>query len=100
MPRLDVHRMPGGSAGYVVVVQAGLLEHLATRVVVPLMPAAASPPPIRDLNPCFAIEGVEHVFLSQAIATVPTRELRAPVASLLPHHDAITRALDVLLLDL
>jgi toxin CcdB len=99
MAGLDVHPTPGqGRTGYVVDVQARLLDHLATRAVVPLVPQAGAPAPIRELNPVFEIEGVRHVMLTQAIATVPIRELRRAVASLDSQHDQITRALDVLLL--
>jgi toxin CcdB len=52
---------------------------------------------IRDLNPVFEIDGQRHVMLTQAIATVPRRELRFAVSSLVQHHDAVLRALDILL---
>ena len=99
MARLDVYPMPGRSAGrgYVVDVQARLLDHLATRAVVPLLPQTAGPPPIRDLNPMFDIDGVPHVMITQAIATVPVRDLKRAVTSLAMHRDEITRALDILL---
>ena len=51
MSRLDVHRMRTGEQGYVVDVQASLLSHLVTRVVVPLVPAEATSKPIGELNP-------------------------------------------------
>ena len=99
MARLDVHPMPGANrAGYVVDVQAELLSHLATRTVVPLLPERAAPPPITDLNPVFEIGGERHVMVTQAIASIPGRELKRTVASLADRHDAITRALDILLL--
>jgi toxin CcdB len=98
MPRLDVYPLPGGRGGYVLDVQANLLNHLVTRAVVPLLPVASAPPPIRDLNPVFDIDGMPHVMLTQAIASIPARELRHPAASLDQQHDAITRALDILFL--
>lgn len=97
MPRLDVHPLPGRGSGYVVDVQADLLSHLSTRTVVPLLPESAAPPPIRELNPVYEIRGARHVLVTQAIASIPGRELRRPVASLAGHHDSITRALDLLL---
>jgi len=36
--------------------------------------------------------------LTHAIASILTRDLRDPIASLARHHDAVTRALDILLL--
>jgi toxin CcdB len=98
MPRLDVYPTPGRGGGYVVDVQADLLDHLATRIVVPLLPVEVAPPPIRDLNPVFAIDGIPHVLLTQALASIPSRELRHPVASLDQQRDTITRALDILFL--
>jgi len=99
MARLDVHPMPGKArAGYVVDVQADLLSHLSTRTVVPLLPADSVPAPIGDLNPVFDIVGKRHVFLTQAIASLPRRELKRAVDSLAGQHDRIMRALDTLLI--
>lgn len=98
MARFDVHPMPGeGRRGYVLDVQADLLAPLASRVVVPLIPQAVAPPPIRDLNPVFDIDGEPHLMLTQAMAAIPARELRRPVMSLASRHDEVTRALDILL---
>lgn len=98
MPRFDVHPMPGrGGRGYVLNVQADLLSQLGTRAVVPLLPQPNAPPPIRDLNPVFEIEGTPHVMLTQAIASIPSKDLRQVVTSLAIRHDDITRALDILL---
>jgi len=99
MGRLDVHPMPGkGREGYVVDVQADLLSHLGTRTVLPLIPEDAAPKPINELNPVFEIHGKRHVLVTQAIASIPGRELKRAVAALTEHHDRITRALDILLL--
>lgn len=99
MARLDVHPMPGkGRDGYVVDVQAELLSHLTTRTVVPLLPEQTAPKPINELNPVFDIRGKRYVLVTQAIASIPVRELKRAVASLTEQHDSITRALDILLL--
>jgi toxin CcdB len=99
LARLDVHPMPGkGRDGYVLDVQADLLSHLSTRTVVPLLPEDAAPKPISELNPVFEIRGRRHVMVTQAIASVPGRELKRAVASLTEQHDQIIRALDILLL--
>jgi toxin CcdB len=97
MARHDVHPMPGEGDGYVLDVQADLLSHLATRTVVPLLPEDAAPIPINDLKPVFDISGRRHVLVTQAIASIPCRELKPAVASLAEHRDGITRALDILL---
>ena len=99
MPRLDVYPMPGkGRDGYVVDVQADLLSHLATRIVVPLLSEDTAPRPITELNPVFEILGQRCVMVTQATASIPGRELKRAVASLTDHHDHIMRALDILLL--
>lgn len=98
MARLDVHPMPGaGQGGYVLDVQADLLSHLATRTVVPLLREDRAPKPISELNPIFEIQGERHVMLTQAIASIPGRELRRVVASLAEERDRVVRALDILL---
>jgi toxin CcdB len=97
MSRLDVYPTPGRAGrGYVLDVQADLLASLATRTVVPLLPEDAVRGVLRDLNPVFEIDGKRYVMLTQAIATVPRRELRDRVASLLQNHDVVLRALDIL----
>lgn len=78
--------------------QASLLDRLATRAVTPLLPSATAAPPLRELNPAFDIEGAPHVLLTQALASVPARELRRRVGFLAREGDAITRALDILFL--
>jgi toxin CcdB len=99
MARLDVYPMPGkASVGYVLDVQANLLSHLATRTVVPILPENGAPKPITDLNPIFRIGDTPYVMVTQAIASVPARELKSPIASLAQDHDRITRALDTLLI--
>ncbi len=99
MARLDVYPMPGkGRDGCVVDVQAELLSHLATRTVVPLLPEDTAPKPISELNPVFEILGERYVMVTQAIASIPGRELNGAVTSLTNQHDHITRALDILLL--
>jgi len=52
MARFDVYDSPDG-AGYLLDVQADILDILNTRVVVPLMPISAAPSPAKHLNPIF-----------------------------------------------
>ena len=89
--------MPGKGDGYVLDVQAELLAHLATRVVVPLLPEDKASHPITELNPVFEIKGKRHVLVTQALSAIPAKELKRAVASLDAHHDAVTRALDLLM---
>jgi toxin CcdB len=97
MARFDVYPMPNDKHGYVVDVQADLLDHLTTRAVVPLLPLADFQLPIRDLNPIFEINGLPHVFAPQSIATVPLKALGAAKMSLDREYITLTRALDILL---
>lgn len=97
MARFDVYPMPNNRQGYVVDVQSDLLDRLATRAVVPLLPLGVFQAPIRDLNPIFEIDGVPHVFVPQSIATLPIKALAPVKMSLDREYDALTRALDILL---
>ena len=94
--QFDVFRLPGDVL--VTAIQSDLLDAMATRVVVPLLPEEKAPPPISELNPVFEIMGVRHVLVTQALSAVTCRELKRPVASLEAERDSITRALDLLLI--
>lgn len=96
MARYDVYPNPGG-AGYLLDVQADLLDGLNTRVVVPLLPPATAPLPARRLNPLFDIAEMPHVMVTQFMAAVPLAFLNRPVASLIGRDTEITNALDMLL---
>jgi toxin CcdB len=98
MARFDIYPTPGKDGrGYILDVQADLLDYLKTRAVVPLIAKTESLKPLRDLNPVFMVEGEPHVMLTQAIATVPAKELRRAVTSLSgQEQDEAARALDVL----
>jgi toxin CcdB len=95
MPRYDVFasRTEGN---YVLDVQSDLLDNFKTRVVVPLLPAASVPPPMRKLHPIFEINGRKLVMATHLIATVPARELGESRLNLTKHHDDIVAALDML----
>ena len=95
MARFDVHEYPSGS-GYLIDVQADLLSHLNTRVVVPLLPAATAPKPAKRLNPTFDIDGETFVMATQFLAAVPVGELGRFVVSLDPEFSEITLALDMI----
>ncbi len=97
MARFDVHPMPRHGRGYLLDVQADLLNGLDTRVVVPLFQEDKAPPPMANLNPVFEINGVRHIMVTQSIATMRTKDLGEVVLSLIEHHYTIMNALDVLL---
>ena len=96
MARFDVYRSPDG-VGYVVDVQADLLDMLQTRVVVPLLPLRDAPKPAKRLNPVFGIEGVDCVLVTQYIATVPRTVLQTVVTDLRDEADQIIGAVDFVL---
>ena len=93
MAQYDVHRYDG--AGYLLDVQADLLDALNTRVVVPLLPLSDAPAPAARMNPVFDIAGTPHMMATQFLAAVPRAELGAKITSLEPHFANITAALDM-----
>jgi toxin CcdB len=95
MARYDVFLGPAAGS-YLLDVQTDLIDHLRTRVVVPLLPVATTPPPVRKLNPTFEIGGHKFVMATHLIATVPTAELGDSRINLVKHHDQIVGALDML----
>ncbi len=97
MARFDVYPMPGRRPGYLLDVQANLLDRLETRVVVPLFPEQEAPPPMAALNPVFEIQGQRHVMMTQSIATLRRRDLGKVILSLDDQHQRIMNALDMLL---
>jgi toxin CcdB len=95
MARFDVY--PGARGkGYLLDCQADVLNHLETRVVVPLLPAAGAPVATR-LNPVFEVEGFRLVMGTQLIFAIPAERLDRKIASLGDQHPAIMNALDMLL---
>ncbi len=95
MARFGVYRNPERS-GYLLDLQAELLDHLATRVVAPLLPLDRAPKAAATLNPIFEIEGESAVMVTQAMAAVPARLLKDRVSSLAARRDEITAAVDLL----
>ncbi len=95
MAKFDVFPNPDGS-GYLLDVQADLLEALNTRIVVPLMPRNKAPRPADRLNPLFEIEGAQVTMLPQFMAAVPVTILKNPVTNLSGDFDKISNALDMI----
>jgi len=95
--RFDLFRRPRSQPGYLLQLQGDLLDALDTRVVAPLLPPASVPLPMRDLHPCFDIEGESYLLATQLLGAIPKRELGQPVGSLAQQQDEITRALGVLM---
>jgi toxin CcdB len=95
MARYDLYTLRE-QAGYLLDVQTDLIDRLQTRVVVPLLPTAVTPPPVRRLNPVFAIGGKRYVMATPLLASVPVADLEQSQANLSMHHDEIVAALDML----
>ena len=93
MARFDVFPNPGGT-GYLLDVQADLLDGLNSRIVVPLFRSADVRVPMARLNPNFVVDGKEVVMMTQFLATVSIQLLTEPVANLNHNSDEITNALD------
>ena len=99
MAQFDVYRNPNpasrGRIPYLLDVQSGLLEPIATRVVVPLCkPEVLSGKPAERLNPALQIEGRKYFLLTPELAGVPRKMLGEPVANLAAERQAIVDALD------
>lgn len=95
MARYDLFAGPYGGS-YLLDVQSDLLDHLKSRVVVPLLPAEDAPPPVRTLNPVFDIDGRKLIMATHLIGAVAVSELGEPRANLGECHDQIIDALDML----
>jgi toxin CcdB len=100
MAQFDVHRNPNPDTNrvipYLLIVQADLLDRLATRAVVPLVLAAEMGKPAQHLNPQFEIEGRTVIMSTAEIAGVPKRALGERLLSLQDQRDGIIAALDFL----
>ena len=95
MARFDVYPGLAGDS-YLLDCQADVLSGLATRFVIPLVPAGAAPRADR-LNPVFRIESENVVMATQLAAAVPARDLAKPIVSLADQQPAIMNAIDMLL---
>ena len=79
-------------------VQSDLLDHLDTRVVIPLVKAkSCGGPPSESLKPVFTISGERHILLTPMLAGIPRKELGGEVDSLREKSFEIVAALDVLI---
>ncbi len=95
MARFHVYVNTDGG-GYLLDVQANLLSHLNTRVVVPLLPLDTAPKPAKVLNPTFEIDGTSYLMATQFLATVPRRLIGKEILSLEEEASTIVNALDCL----
>ena len=100
MAQLDVYENPNPATQeeipYLLDVQTGLLEGLASRVVVPLIKASAMGKAAQRLNPRFTVEQNEVIMSTAELAGIPMRLLGQKVGTLADHRNEIIAALDFL----
>ena len=100
MAQLDVYENPNPATQeeipYLLDVQTGLLEGLASRVVVPLIKASAMGKAAQHLNPRFTVGQSEVIMSTAELAGIPTRLLGHKVGSLADRRNEIIAALDFL----
>ena len=94
MAKYDVCPLRDGS-GLILDVQAELLDHLNTRVVVPLIAKGLAPTPAQRLNPVFTIDDQLYVMVTQYLSAVSSGEIGKPIANLNSDFSVITIALDM-----
>lgn len=94
MARLDVYRNPDGN-GFLLDVQADLMSHLKSRLVIPLVHSDIAPLPIKVLNPVFELEDAPYMLLTQQMAAVSIRMLKSPVYNVNDRRDEVVAAIDL-----
>lgn len=95
MARFDVYELRS-TAGLVVDVQVDLLEHLMTRVVIPLLRGAEADWPMPRLAPKIIFSRTDWTLGTPFIIGVPVRELIGPVGTVADQEYPISLALDLL----
>jgi toxin CcdB len=102
MAQFDVYRNPNPASRarvpYLLDVQSGLLDSLATRIVVPLCkPGVLSGKAAERLNPAFEVEGRKVLMLTPDVAGVSRKALGERVTNLAAERGTIIAALDLAL---
>jgi toxin CcdB len=94
LARYDVWDNPA-EGGLLLEVQADVLSEYSSRVVIPLVPAAAHKNAGR-LNPVVMIGETEWMVFTQYVSAVPKAVLKRRIANLAEEHFRIVAALDFL----
>ncbi len=100
--QFDVHLNPTESARdgfpYLVVLQSDQLNHLPTRLVMPLQRLDHSPTDMpRRLSQSVLVEGEKLHLAAHQCAALPARALRHPVTSIISQKDVVRDALDAVI---
>ena len=98
MAHLDVFKNPNSSSApgfpYLLEVQTALLGAIPTTVVIPLgLPEVIDHIPVLRLNPAVSIDGCRLLVMTQELAAIKRRNLKAPVSNLSSSRDEILAAL-------
>ncbi len=93
MAQFDYYR---NGPGYLIDVQADLMEGLNIRMAVPLLPPDMAPKSAHRLNPTFVVGDLPFVMVTQYMASVPVAELGVAAGSLADEYYVIKAAIDML----
>ncbi len=96
MARFNVYRNPEGR-GFLLDVQADVMSHIDTRIVIPLLPLADAPKPANTLNPLFLFDGEQYSMVTPFMAAYPAKALKNPICSVAERRDEIAAGIDLLL---
>jgi toxin CcdB len=96
MARFDVYTFKG-RAPLVVDVQAELLQHIGSRVVIPLLPFTSKAEALPRLKPTVALAGAKYQLVTTDLVAVPSDRLGDRVGNLEDQHQIIVDAIDFLL---
>lgn len=98
MAQFDLYRNPNPQTSdeipYLLDIQADLLNHLSTCVVIPLSSSAKA---LNHLNPVVSIEGKEVVLMTQEMAGIERRYLGEKVTSMSDYRSEIIASIDFLI---
>ncbi len=100
MSQFDFYKNPNADsrkwAPYLVDLQHELLGSLGTRIMAPLVIADPSDSMMRRLNPLISVGGQTYFLSITEMASVPTKELSAPLGNLSEYRDELMAAVDFL----
>lgn len=93
MARFHIYKLKSGR-GFVVVLQADLLDDLKTRVVAPLFRSDLFRTPVGRVTPVLVIEGITYFVAVYLMAAIPLSQLGDMILDASAHADELTRAID------
>lgn len=105
MAQFDVYSNPGKTSKiffpYLVDIQSPYISELATRMVIPLGIASHfGNLSMKGLTPEFNFEGEKLLLLTPQISSIPTKQLKKPVGSLIHFREQIINSIDFAILSI